>query len=79
MIATVCSKWAEREPSWVTTVHLSGSVRVTGEPIVIIGSMASVIPARSAAPRRGVPKLGTWGSSWKRAPMPWPTSSRTTP
>ena len=31
-MATVCSKWAERLPSAVTTVHLSPRVRVTGLP-----------------------------------------------
>ena len=37
VMAMVCSKWAERLPSAVTTVHLSLSVRVAGLPTVIIG------------------------------------------
>ena len=44
VIATVCSKCAEREPSTVTIVHLSGSVRVAGPPMFTIGSIASVRP-----------------------------------
>ena len=55
VIATVCSKCADRLPSAVTTVHLSGSVRVAGSPMVIIGSMAMVIPSRSRGPRFGMP------------------------
>ena len=53
--ATVCSKCALRFPSTVTTVHLSGSVRVFAEPTFTIGSMASVIPASSFGPRFGLP------------------------
>jgi len=45
VIATVCSKCAESDPSAVTTVHLSGSVRVVGSPMVIMGSIAMVMPS----------------------------------
>ena len=41
----MCSQCAASEPSVVATVQRSGSCRVSGEPAVIIGSMASVIPA----------------------------------
>src|SRR5205814_725464 len=37
---TECSKWAERLPSAVTTVHRSASVRVSAPPMLAIGSMA---------------------------------------
>ena len=40
VMATVCSKCADREPSTVTIVHLSGSVRVIGLPTFTIGSIA---------------------------------------
>src|SRR5918999_6507832 len=55
VIAIVCSKWAEREPSTVTIVHLSGSVRVAGPPALTIGSIASVSPGTSFTPRFGLP------------------------
>src|SRR5262249_14319543 len=47
VMATVCSKWAERLPSAVATVHLSGQMRVSARPAFTIGSMASTIPGRS--------------------------------
>ena len=53
--ATVCSKWAESEPSSVTTVHLSSSVRISAPPTFTIGSIAIVIPETSRGPRFGLP------------------------
>src|ERR1051325_5471614 len=55
-MATVCSKWAESEPSSVTTVHLSSRVRMSAPPRFTIGSMAMVIPGtrRGARPARGL-------------------------
>ena len=58
VMATVCSKWAERLPSAVTTVHLSPSVLVTGLPMVIIGSIASVIPSRRSGAAIGAAVVG---------------------
>ena len=55
VMATVCSKCADRLPSAVTTVHLSPRVLVAGLPTVIIGSIASVIPSSSRGPRLGLP------------------------
>src|SRR5882762_3161443 len=46
VIATVCSKCADSEPSCVTTVHLSSSVRIAEPPMLIIGSIAIVKPKR---------------------------------
>jgi glutamate formiminotransferase/formiminotetrahydrofolate cyclodeaminase len=54
-IATVCSKWADRAPSAVTTVHLSGSVRISAPPTLTIGSIAIVIPGTRRGPRLGLP------------------------
>src|SRR5438477_1529132 len=42
---TECSKWAERLPSAVTTVHRSASVRVSAPPMFTIGSMAMQRPS----------------------------------
>lgn len=53
VMATVCSNWAERRPSFVTTVHLSESSRVSYDPALIIGSIVRVIPDRSRGPREG--------------------------
>src|SRR5690348_10830409 len=55
VIATVCSKWADREPSAVTIVHRSGIVRVLGAPAFTIGSMAIVRPGVSFISRFGLP------------------------
>ena len=49
-----CSKCAERLPSAVTTVHLSGIVRVAGTPRLTIGSIAIVSPGTSFVPRFGL-------------------------
>src|SRR5881296_485002 len=54
-IATVCSKWADSDPSSVTTVHLSSRVRISGPPTFTIGSMAMVMPGISRGPRFGFP------------------------
>src|SRR5207245_1584325 len=54
-IATVCSKWADSDPSSVTTVHLSSRVRISGPPTFTIGSIAMVIPGISRGPRFGFP------------------------
>src|SRR2546425_158854 len=54
-MATVCSKWADRDPSSVTTVHLSSSVRMAAPPAFTMGSMASVMPGTSRGPRFGFP------------------------
>jgi hypothetical protein len=40
----VCSKWAESDPSAVTTVQPSESVSVRQSPAVSIGSSAKVMP-----------------------------------
>src|ERR1700724_358499 len=50
VIRTVCSKWADLVPSAVRTVQPSSSRRTSGPPILIIGSMASVIPAFNFGP-----------------------------
>src|SRR5690349_6809031 len=50
VIRTVCSKWAERVPSAVRTVHPSSSRRTSGPPMLIIGSIARVIPAFNLGP-----------------------------
>src|SRR5262245_35982180 len=47
VMSTVCSKWADNEPSWVTTVQPSFKVFVSGRPAFTIGSIAIVMPARS--------------------------------
>ena len=55
VIATVCSKCADREPSAVTIVHRSGIVRVLGAPAFTIGSIAIVRPGVSFIRRFGLP------------------------
>src|SRR5919109_3051425 len=60
--ATVCSKWAEREPSSVEIDQRSSAIQTSGLPALIIGSMASVMPGASSGPRPGSPKFGTCGS-----------------
>src|SRR5215510_5717446 len=59
--STVCSKWAEGRPSAVTTVHLSSSTRTFAWPMLIIGSIARVMPCRRTGPVPRLPKLGIWG------------------
>src|SRR5437870_11483073 len=53
--AMVCSKWAERLPSAVTTVQPSSLSRVPGPPALTIGSTASTWPTLSLIPRPGGP------------------------
>src|SRR6267143_966190 len=48
VINTVCSKWADSEPSWVTAVQLSFKVFTPGAPALTIGSIASVMPGTSS-------------------------------
>src|SRR5215207_9434859 len=78
VMSTVCSKWADNEPSWVTTVQPSFKIFTSGLPALTIGSMAMVIPARSFSDGLPSTKLGTCGSSCIDRPTPWPTNSRTT-
>src|SRR4029079_4781640 len=44
VIATVCSKWAESDPSPVEIDHSSSWTTTSGPPALIIGSIANVIP-----------------------------------
>src|SRR5918994_4452708 len=53
--ATVCSKWAESDPSTVEIDHWSSCTTTSAEPDVIIGSTANVIPGASSGPRPGEP------------------------
>ena len=50
VIRTVCSKCAEGIPSAVRTVHPSSSNLTSEVPMLIIGSIASVIPAFNFGP-----------------------------
>src|SRR5437763_10482562 len=50
VIKTVCSKWADGIPSAVQAAQPSSSNRNAPAPKLIIGSMASVIPALSRGP-----------------------------
>src|ERR1041384_1334847 len=47
VMSTVCSKWADNEPSSVTTVQPSFKIFTPGNPAFTIGSMAMVIPGRN--------------------------------
>src|SRR5262249_27650764 len=78
VISTVCSKWADNEPSCVTTVQPSFKIFTAGRPALTIGSMAIVIPGRSFGEDLPSTKLGTCGSSCMVLPTPCPTNSRTT-
>ena len=44
---TVCSKWADSEPSWVTTVQPSFKIFTCACPAFTIGSIAKVMPGRN--------------------------------
>src|SRR5438046_4656413 len=55
VIRTVCSKCAEGSPSAVRTVQPSSSKRTAAVPMLIIGSMARVIPALSRGPLPRLP------------------------
>src|ERR1044072_4235120 len=50
VIKTVCSKCADGIPSAVRTVHPSSSNLTSEVPMLIIGSIASVIPAFNFGP-----------------------------
>src|SRR5215471_7297677 len=47
VMSTVCSKWADNEPSCVTTVQPSFKIFTPGNPALTIGSMAKVMPGRN--------------------------------
>jgi hypothetical protein len=53
--ATVCSKCAERLPSFVTAVHPSLNTFTPGWPTFTIGSIARTMPSASRGPRPGEP------------------------
>src|SRR5436309_14685100 len=55
VIRTVCSKCADGRPSAVQTVQPSASNRTSDVPTLIIGSMASVMPAFNFGPLPGLP------------------------
>src|SRR5436189_1400359 len=55
VIKTVCSKCAEGIPSAVRTVQPSSSNRTSDAPMLIIGSIASVIPAFNFGPLPRLP------------------------
>src|SRR5215472_4233512 len=55
VIRTVCSKWADGRPSAVHTVQPSSSKRTSNVPTLIIGSMASVMPAFNFGPLPRLP------------------------
>src|SRR6266511_5790550 len=55
VIRTVCSKWAEGIPSAVCTVHPSASNLTSDAPMLIIGSIASVMPAFNFGPLPRLP------------------------
>src|SRR3954451_18372903 len=63
VMSTVCSKWADNEPSCVTTVQPSFNIFMPGRPAFTIGSMAMVIPSFSFGDGLFSTKLGTCGSS----------------
>ena len=64
VIATVCSKCADIEPSCVRIVQPSSITNTSDEPAVIMGSIAIVMPSESRGPRPASPKFGMCGSSW---------------
>src|SRR4029078_12710025 len=55
VIATVCSKCADRLLSRVTAVQPSDSTLTTGFPAFTIGSIASTMPSASRGPRPASP------------------------
>src|SRR5215472_6767942 len=55
VIRTVCSKCADGSPSAVHTVQPSSSNRTSDVPTLIIGSMASVMPAFNFGPLPRLP------------------------
>jgi hypothetical protein len=62
VINTVCSKWADSEPSCVTAVQPSFNIFTPGPPALTIGSIAKVIPGRNLGEDFPSTKFGTWGS-----------------
>ena len=52
VMATVCSKWAERLPSRRHVVHSSSRILLPGLPMFAMGSMAMTMPASAARPFR---------------------------
>ena len=52
---TVCSKCADRLPSFVTAVHPSPSTFTDAFPAFTMGSMASTMPSARRAPRPAIP------------------------
>src|SRR6185369_14272387 len=72
VMSTVCSKWADNEPSCVTTVQPSSKVFVPGNPAFTIGSMAKVMPGRNLGLCFLSTKFGTCGSSCIVRPTPCP-------
>src|ERR1700704_2474582 len=61
VIATECSKCAERLPSAVTTVQPSSNTRTAPPPALSIGSMARASPFCKRTPRPAAPQLGPPG------------------
>src|SRR5437867_4259381 len=55
VIRTVCSKWADGMPSAVRTVHPSSSNLTSDVPILIIGSIARVMPVFNFGPLPRLP------------------------
>ena len=53
VIATVCSNWADSEPSEVMTVQPSSSKSQWWAPALIIGSIVKTMPGRSFGPGSG--------------------------
>ena len=79
VIRTECSKWADSEPSCVTTVQPSFKIFILARPALTIGSMAIVMPGFNLGESfKPSSKFGTCGSSCIVRPTPWPTNSRTT-
>src|SRR2546429_1872492 len=64
VISTVCSKWADSEPSRVTAVQRSFKIFTAGPPAFTIGSMARVMPGWSRGSfALASTQYGTCGSS----------------
>jgi hypothetical protein len=70
MTATLCSKWADREPSPVTAVQPSLRMFTFLVPWFSPWVLwPSVMPSCRTGPVPLLPKLGTWGSSWRALPI----------
>src|SRR6478609_7268840 len=78
VIRTVCSKCADGKISAVHTVQPSSSNRTSDVQMLIIGSIASAIPAFNFAPLPPLTELGIWGSSCILRPTSCSTNSPTT-